>query len=106
MNFVQLLDQMNRFVWGPPLLTLLVGTGVLLTVRLGLIQLFKLPQAVKLIFKADNKGEGDISSFGALWKYYWSGDCDFSGRTRSTFLDVVSCVLWHGNEVCRRRISH
>ena len=66
MNFVQLLDQMNRFVWGPPLLTLLVGTGVLLTVRLGLIQLFKLPQAVKLIFKADNKGEGDISSFGAL----------------------------------------
>lgn len=66
MNFVQLLDQMNRFVWGPPLLTLLVGTGVLLTVRLGLIQLFKLPQAVKLIFKVDNKGEGDISSFGAL----------------------------------------
>ncbi len=66
MNFVQLLDQMNRFVWGPPLLTLLVGTGVLLTVRLGLIQLFKLPQAVKLIFKADNNGEGAISSFGAL----------------------------------------
>lgn len=63
---IQFLDQLDSFVWGPPLLILLVGTGILLTVRLGLIQLIRLPQAIKLIFKADNKGDGDISSFGAL----------------------------------------
>ena len=63
---IQFLDQLDSFVWGPPLLILLVGTGILLTVRLGLIQLIRLPRALKLIFKADNQGDGDISSFGAL----------------------------------------
>lgn len=63
---IQFLDQLDSFVWGPPLLTLLVGTGILLTIRLGFIQLLKLPQALKLIFKSDDQGEGDISSFGAL----------------------------------------
>ena len=63
---IQFLDQLDSFVWGPPLLILLVGTGILLTVRLGLIQLIRLPQAIKLIFKADNQGDGDITSFGAL----------------------------------------
>lgn len=63
---IQFLDQLDSFVWGPPLLILLVGTGILLTVRLGLIQLIRLPQALKLIFKANNQGDGDISSFGAL----------------------------------------
>ncbi len=63
---IQFLDKLDSFIWGPPLLVLLVGTGIMLTIRLGLIQLIKLPQALKLIFKADNSGEGDISSFGAL----------------------------------------
>lgn len=58
-------QSLNSLVWGPPLLTLLVGTGVYLTCRLGLIQIVKLPQAFKLIFVED-KGEGDISSFAAL----------------------------------------
>lgn len=63
---IQFLDQLDSFVWGPPLLTLLVGTGILLTFRLKLIQFSKLPKAFKLIFKAENEGDGDISSFGAL----------------------------------------
>ena len=63
---IQFLDQLDSFVWGPPLLTLLVGTGILLTLRLKLIQFSKLPKAFKLIFKAENEGDGDISSFGAL----------------------------------------
>lgn len=66
MNIIDVLSNVNSFVWGPPLLILLVGTGVLFTVKLGLIQLIKLPRALKLIFKADNSGSGDISSFGAL----------------------------------------
>ena len=63
---IQFLDQLDSFIWGPPLLVLLVGTGIMLTIRLGLIQVTKLPQALKLIFKSDHSGEGDISSFGAL----------------------------------------
>ena len=63
---LQVLTKVNDFVWGPPLLILLVGTGVMLTIRLRLLQVLKLPRAVRLIFKAENKGEGDINSFAAL----------------------------------------
>lgn len=66
MDFLNLLNQVDSFIWGPPLLILLVGTGIYLTVRLGLIQIVRLPKALKLIFKAENEGSGDISSFGAL----------------------------------------
>ncbi|WP_419557897.1 alanine/glycine:cation symporter family protein [Phascolarctobacterium succinatutens] len=57
---------MDAFVWGPPLLVLLVGTGILLTFRLQLLQVFKLPQALGLIFSAKNDGSGDVNSFKAL----------------------------------------
>lgn len=66
MNINTIATQINSFVWGWPLLILLLGTGVLLTVRLGLIQVFKLPKALKLIFTAQNHGDGDIHSFSAL----------------------------------------
>ena len=63
---LKVLTKINDFVWGPPLLILLVGTGLMLTIRLRLLQVLKLPKAIKLIFKAENKGEGDINSFAAL----------------------------------------
>ncbi len=62
LNFFTKIDD---FVWGPPLLVLLVGTGIYLTIRLGLLQVLRLPKAFKLIF-AEDQGEGDISSFAAL----------------------------------------
>ena len=46
----------DDFVWGPPLLVLLVGTGIYLTIRLGLLQVLRLPKAFKLIF-AEDKGK-------------------------------------------------
>lgn len=66
MNANQIATQINNLVWGWPLLTLLLGTGLLLTFKLGFIQVFKLPKALKLIFKAENNGSGDINSFSAL----------------------------------------
>lgn len=66
MDLLVVLGEIKNFIWGPPLLVLLVGTGVLLTIRLNLIQVLRLPKATKLIFKAENKGKGDINSFAAL----------------------------------------
>ena len=66
MNLIDILNKVDAFIWGPPLLVLLVGTGILLTVKLGVIQITKLPRALKLIFSAENKGSGDVSSFAAL----------------------------------------
>lgn len=63
---LDLLNQIDAIVWGPWLLVLLVGTGVYLTIRLRLLQMVKLPRALRLIFFARNKGDGDIDSFKAL----------------------------------------
>ena len=65
-SFIPVLNAIDSFMWGPPLITLLVGTGIYLTVRLHLLQVFRLPLALRLIFNAQNKGEGDVSSFTAL----------------------------------------
>lgn len=61
-----MLNAIDSFMWGPPLITLLVGTGIYLTLRLKLLQVVRLPKALSLIFKAKNHGEGDVSSFKAL----------------------------------------
>lgn len=64
-----ILNLMNDLVWGPPLLILLVGTGIYFTVKLGFLQITKLPLAFKYLFSKDEdqvKGDGDISSFAAL----------------------------------------
>lgn len=47
---LELLKSIDAFAWGPPLLILLVGTGIYLTMRLGLLQVLRLPKAFQLIF--------------------------------------------------------
>jgi AGCS family alanine or glycine:cation symporter len=61
----RLLARMSDVVWGPPLLVLLVGTHVFLTVRLRFIQRY-LGQAIRISFSRQREGEGDVSQFGAL----------------------------------------
>ncbi|HEM6018015.1 TPA: sodium:alanine symporter family protein [Streptococcus suis] len=63
---LELFKAINNLVWGPPLLLLLVGTGVYFTLRLGVFQIGKLPTAFCLIFSSDQSGQGDVSSFAAL----------------------------------------
>ncbi|AGH81491.1 Na(+)-linked D-alanine glycine permease [Psychromonas sp. CNPT3] len=65
-NLQNLLLKIDHFIWGPPLLILLVGTGVYFTFRLGLLQFRYLPHALKLVFSKDKSNSGDISSFAAL----------------------------------------
>ena len=65
-SFIPMLNSIDSIVWGPPLIALLVGTGIYLTVRLGLIQVFRLPLALSLIAGAKNRGEGDVTSFKSL----------------------------------------
>lgn len=66
---VDLLDKISGIVWGPPLLILIVGTGIYLTFRLGFVQLFALPTALLNAFskkKQDKLSEGDITHYQAL----------------------------------------
>jgi len=56
----------SGWVWGPPMLILLVGTGLYLTVILRGLQFRKLGHALKLVFHKEDKADGDISHFAAL----------------------------------------
>ena len=66
MTIESILSAIDSFIWGAPLLILLSGTGLYLTLRLGFIQVRYLPRALGYLFKKDKGGKGDVSSFAAL----------------------------------------
>ncbi len=65
MDIVSIINAVDGFVWGPPMIILLLGSHIFLTIRTGFIQR-KLPQAIKLSVTKDPDAPGDISQFGAL----------------------------------------
>lgn len=64
------LDTIYHWVWGIPMLILLIGNGLLLTVLLKGLQFRYLPYALRLIVYSDkeqgSKARGDISNFESL----------------------------------------
>ena len=65
--FEQIIDQINGFVWGPVMLTLLLGTGIFLTIGLKGMTISHIPYAFKQLFKGrQGSGDGEISPFNAL----------------------------------------
>ncbi|MCI5935982.1 MAG: sodium:alanine symporter family protein, partial [Lachnospiraceae bacterium] len=60
------LTKVDDLVWGVPLMILIMAGGILLTIRLGLLQVRKLPLALKWMVKNEEEGEGEVTSFGAL----------------------------------------
>ncbi len=68
-QFLNILTDIRNFIWGTPLLVLLVGTGIFLTIRLKGLQFRGLIYSLYLAFiqrKEDDKEAGDISHFQAL----------------------------------------
>ena len=66
-NINTVLGKINDFVWGVPLIVLILAAGIFLTIRLKGIQVTKLGKGFKLMFaKVEQDGHGEISSFGAL----------------------------------------
>lgn len=65
-----ILEAIDKVVWGPVTLILLIGTGVFLTVRLKFLPWRNLPKSLKMLFSPESRktddGEGDISPFSAL----------------------------------------
>ncbi len=62
---VEAINAVDAWVWGPPMIILLLGSHIYLTIRTRFIQR-KLPQAIKMSVTPDPDAEGDISQFGAL----------------------------------------
>ncbi len=57
---------LDGFVWGLPLIILILATGIYLTVRLNLLQCRHLGKALKYMIRNEEEGHGEVTSFGAL----------------------------------------
>jgi len=86
---------LNGYLWGPPMLILLFGTHLFLTIRLGVIQRF-IGRAIRLSFSKDVQGEGDVSHFGALSTALAAtiGTGNIIGVATAVALGGPGAVLW------------
>lgn len=71
MTFDQILAKIDDFVWGVPLIVLILAAGLLLTIRTGFIQVRHLPRALRYLFKEEVNEEeeivhGEVSGFASL----------------------------------------
>lgn len=62
----KILTAIDDFVWGVPLIVLILTVGIFMTIRLKGLQIGKLPKALKYMVKNEASGDGEVTSFGAL----------------------------------------
>lgn len=62
----EIITHVNDFIWEIPLVFAVFFCGILLTVRLGFVQVRKLGKALKFMIKNEDSGSGEVSSFAAL----------------------------------------
>ena len=86
---------LNGYLWGPPMLVILFGTHIFLTLRLRFIQRHIL-LAIKLSFKKEGEGDGDISHFGSLTTALAAtiGTGNIVGVATAVALGGPGAVLW------------
>ncbi len=99
MDLQKFFETVGGWVWGPAMLVLLVGTGVLLTIRLRGLQFTKLPMAMKQVFaKAEeqDKQEGDVSHFAALMTALSAtiGTGNIAGVATAVVMGGPGAIFW------------
>jgi alanine or glycine:cation symporter, AGCS family len=85
----------NGYLWGPPMLLLLCGTHLFLTIRLKFIQRY-LWTAIKLSLSREKEGAGDVTQFGALTTALAAtiGTGNIVGVATAVALGGPGAVLW------------
>ena len=66
MGFEEIIVKIDDFVWGIPLIVLILATGIYLTIRVRGVQVRHLGKALKYMVQNEEGGEGEGSSCGAL----------------------------------------
>jgi AGCS family alanine or glycine:cation symporter len=91
----RLLAQLSDLVWGPPLLILLFGTHVFLTIRLRFVQRH-LAKGIRISVERSSEGAGDVSQFGALTTALAAtiGTGNIVGVATAIGLGGPGAVLW------------
>lgn len=87
--------QMNKYLWGWPMVILLLGTHIYMTIRTGFIQR-KIGLAIRLSVTKDKDATGDVSAFGALATALAStiGTGNIIGVGTAIALGGPGAVLW------------
>ena len=62
-QFTKFLVAVDDWVWGIPLIVLILSVGLFLTVRLNLLQVFHLKKALKYMLKNEKDGEGEVTRY-------------------------------------------
>ena len=86
---------LNSYLWGWPMIILLLGTHIFLTIRLRFPQR-KILTAIRLSVSKDNKASGDVSQFGALATALAAtiGTGNIIGVATAIALGGPGAVLW------------
>ena len=89
------MSDISGFLWGWPMIILLLGTHIFLTIRLRFPQR-KLWTAIKLSIKKDSNSKGDVSQFGALATSLAAtiGTGNIIGVATAVSLGGPGAVLW------------
>lgn len=93
--FHDVIIELNKYLWGPPMLILLMGTHVFFTIRLRFIQLH-IPLGIKLSVARERDAKGDVSPFGALTTALAAtvGTGNIVGVASAVALGGPGAVLW------------
>ena len=100
MEFINtLVNQLNGVVWGPPMLVLILGTGLFLMLRLKFMPLSKIGAGFKLMWQGRQKGDaesGEISPFQALMTCLAAtvGTGNIAGVATAIFLGGPGALFW------------
>lgn len=97
MNIHTIINDINNFVWGPIMLTLLMGTGLFLTIRLRFLPWRNLIYAIKLVAKRrKNNLDGDISPFQSLMTALAAtiGTGNIVGVSTALVLGGPGAIIW------------
>ncbi|RKZ95423.1 MAG: sodium:alanine symporter family protein [Gammaproteobacteria bacterium] len=95
-----LITQLNSIVWGPLMLVLILGTGLVLMIGLKGMPIAKLGYGFKMLWRGRNrgkqKGEGDISPFNALMTSLAAtiGTGNIAGVATAIFLGGPGALFW------------
>ena len=92
---VNFINELDKLVWGWPMIILLLGTHIVMTVCTGGIQR-KIGTAIKLSVTKDTEAEGEVSQFGALATALAStiGTGNIIGVGTAIYLGGPGAVLW------------
>jgi AGCS family alanine or glycine:cation symporter len=88
---------LNGVVWGTPMLVLILGVGLFLTLGLKLLTILKVPLGFKLLWQGRIPGgEGDITPFNALMTSLAAtiGTGNIAGVATAIFLGGPGAIFW------------